>query len=84
MPATVSNKVKLAILSGGLLSFIGVLVETSMNVTFPTLINELHVSLPTIQWLTTGYLLLVTIVMSTTAYILKRFAAQKKYFYLLR
>ncbi|BAP84902.1 major facilitator superfamily transporter [Paucilactobacillus hokkaidonensis JCM 18461] len=77
MPATVSNKVKLAILSGGLLSFIGVLVETSMNVTFPTLINELHVSLPTIQWLTTGYLLLVTIVMSTTAYILKRFAAQK-------
>ncbi|WP_137597846.1 MFS transporter [Paucilactobacillus kaifaensis] len=77
MATTVSNKIKLAILSGGLLSFIGVLVETSMNVTFPTLINELHVSLATVQWLTTGYLLLVTIVMSTTAYVLKRFDAQK-------
>lgn len=77
MDAAVSTKVKLAILSGGLLSFIGVLVETSMNVTFPTLITELHVSLATIQWLTTGYLLLVTIVMSTTAYVLKRFDARK-------
>lgn len=77
MADKVATKVKLAILSGGLLSFIGVLVETSMNVTFPTLITELHVSLATIQWLTTGYLLLVTIVMSTTAYVLKRFDAQK-------
>lgn len=77
MAHEVSNRTKIAILSGGLLSFIGVLAETSMNVTFPTLINELHVSLATIQWLTTGYLLMVTIVMSTTAYILKRFDSQK-------
>ncbi|WP_429916516.1 MFS transporter [Lentilactobacillus senioris] len=57
----------------GLLSFVGILVETSMNVTFPTLIQTMHVSLGTVQWLTTGYLLLTTIVMSTTAYVLKRF-----------
>ncbi|KRM11867.1 transport protein [Paucilactobacillus suebicus DSM 5007 = KCTC 3549] len=69
-------RVKLAILSAGLLSFVGILVETSMNVTFPTLIKELHVSLSTVQWLTTGYLLLVTIVMSTTAYVMKRFDAK--------
>jgi EmrB/QacA subfamily drug resistance transporter len=70
----VSTKAKLAILSAGLMSFVGILVETSMNVTFPTLISELHVSLSTVQWLTTAYLLLVTIVMSTTAFVLKRFA----------
>jgi len=44
-----------------------------MNVTFPTLVKQLNVSLGTIQWLTTGYLLLTTIVMNTTAYVLKKF-----------
>lgn len=72
-PTEVSLKTKLAILSVGLISFVGILVETSMNVTFPTLIKTMHVSLDTVQWLTTGYLLLTTIVMSTTAYVLKRF-----------
>ncbi|MGF7437068.1 MFS transporter [Lentilactobacillus senioris] len=69
----VTLKTQLAILAVGLLSFVGILVETSMNVTFPTLIQTMHVSLGTVQWLTTGYLLLTTIVMSTTAYVLKRF-----------
>lgn len=64
-PSTVTLKTKLAILSVGLLSFVGILVETSMNVTFPTLIKTMGVSLDTVQWLTTGYLLLTTIVMST-------------------
>ncbi|UQS83520.1 MFS transporter [Bombilactobacillus thymidiniphilus] len=68
---------KLAILSAGLLSFVGILVETSMNVTFPNLMREFHVNLATIQWVTTGYLLLVTLVMSTTSYLIKRFTARK-------
>lgn len=71
---TVSWQQKGAILACGVLSFVGILVETSMNVTFPTLMQSFHVSLATVQWLTTAYLLLVTIVMSTTAYVLKRFA----------
>ncbi|WP_369833478.1 MFS transporter [Companilactobacillus pabuli] len=70
---SVSTRVKLSILAVGLLSFTGILIETSMNVTFPTLTKELNVSLGTVQWLTTGYLLLTTIVMSTTAYVLKKF-----------
>lgn len=73
METKVTHRTQLSILAVGLLSFIGILIETSMNVTFPTLIQELHVSLATIQWVTTGYLLLVTIVMGTTAYLLKRF-----------
>lgn len=39
----VSHRTQLAILSAGLLTFVGILVETSMNVTFPTLIKTLHV-----------------------------------------
>ncbi|USS88012.1 MFS transporter [Fructilactobacillus hinvesii] len=62
----------LAILAAAFLSFAGVLLETSMNVTFPELAKELGVSLDTIQWITTGYLLVVTITMSTTAFLLKR------------
>lgn len=73
MNDSVSTRVKLSILAVGLLSFTGILIETSMNVTFPTLVQQLHVDLATVQWLTTGYLLLTTIVMSTTAYILKKF-----------
>lgn len=73
MEDSVSTRVKLSILAVGLLSFTGILIETSMNVTFPTLTKELNVSLGTVQWLTTGYLLLTTIVMSTTAYVLKKF-----------
>lgn len=77
MKDAVSTRVKLSILAVGLLSFTGILIETSMNVTFPTLVKVLHVSLSTVQWLTTGYLLLTTIVMSTTAYILKKFPPLK-------
>lgn len=73
MKKTVPLRVQLSILAVGLLTFLGVLIETSMNVTFPTLTKELNVSLGTVQWLTTGYLLLTTIVMSTTAFILKKF-----------
>ena len=73
MKDVVSMRVKLSILAVGLLSFTGILIETSMNVTFPTLTKVLNVSLGTVQWLTTGYLLLTTIVMSTTAYVLKKF-----------
>lgn len=77
MNAKVSLRLKLSILAVGLLTFTGVLIETSMNVTFPELTQQLGVSLGTVQWLTTGYLLLTTIVMSTTAFVLKKFDPRK-------
>ncbi|WP_010580645.1 MFS transporter [Liquorilactobacillus vini] len=81
MSSNLSFQNKIAILSASLLSFMGILIETSMNVTFPTLIKELGVSLGTVQWVTTGYLLLVTITMSTTSYLLKRFPAKKLFLF---
>ncbi|WP_125709140.1 MFS transporter [Companilactobacillus zhongbaensis] len=77
MNSRVSLRLKLSILAVGLLTFTGVLIETSMNVTFPELTRQLGVSLGTVQWLTTGYLLLTTIVMSTTAFVLKKFDPRK-------
>lgn len=60
-----------------MMSFMGILVETSMNVTFPQLIREFKTPLSTVQWITTGYLLLVTIVMGCTAFVMRRFAAKR-------
>lgn len=37
-----------------------------MNVTYPLLVKEFHQPLATVQWITTAYLLTVTIVMGTT------------------
>ena len=39
----------LAILSAGLFSFSGVLIKKATNITFPTLMNEFHVSTSTVQ-----------------------------------
>ena len=71
-----SNKVNLAIFSAGLMTFTGILNETSMNVTYPLLVKQFHQSLAAVQWITTAYLLTVTIVMGATAYLLKRFPAR--------
>lgn len=70
---SISLKNKLAILATALLSFCGILLETSMNVTFPELSKIFSVSLDKVQWITTGYLLVVTITMSTTAFLLKKY-----------
>lgn len=71
-----TNKVNLAIFSAGLMTFTGILNETSMNVTYPLLVKQFHQSLAAVQWITTAYLLTVTIVMGATAYLLKRFSAR--------
>lgn len=65
-----------AIFSVALLSLLGIMTETSMNVTYPELSRLFHISLDTTQWITTAYLLMVTIMMGTTAYLLKRYQPQ--------
>ncbi|WP_257610960.1 hypothetical protein [Oenococcus oeni] len=40
----INIRTKLSILAIGLLSFLGILIETSMNVTFPTLMQQMNVS----------------------------------------
>lgn len=81
MEEKISHQTLLALLAAALLSFTGILTETSMNVTFPELSRLFNVTLDTIQWLTTGYLLMVTVVMATTAYLLKKFRAKSIYIF---
>lgn len=67
----------LAVLSAAFMSFVGILTETSLNVTFPTMMRQFHVSLDTIQWTTTGYLLAIAIIMICSSYLNDRFTAKQ-------
>lgn len=55
------------------MTFMGVLTETSMNVTFPTLMKQFNISLSTVQWVTTSYLLMVALLTITSAFLKRRF-----------
>lgn len=72
-PRRMDAKLFLSVLATGLLSFTGVVIETAMNITFPTLITEFAVGLSTVQWITTGYLLVLAIVIPTSPFIKKKF-----------
>ena len=63
----------LSIIAAGILSFTGVVIETSMNVIFPTLMEEFHISTSLVQWVTTGYLLILSVVIPTSSYLKQRF-----------
>lgn len=63
----ISPKVFAAVIATGLMSFSGVLVETSMNIAFPTLMRDFNVSTNVVQWMTSIYLLAVSIIVPISA-----------------
>ncbi len=66
-------KLILSIVAAGLMSFTGVVVETSMHVTFPALMEQFHVNTATVQWITTGYLLVLSVIIPLSSFLKKRF-----------
>ena len=78
---TISKQTYMGILAVALLSFIGILTETATNVIYPELSRTFGISLDTTQWITAGYLLMVTITMGTTAYLLKKIAVRRLQFF---
>ena len=67
------------IFATGVMSFCGVVSETAMNVTFPTLMDEFGIGTSTVQWITTGYLLILSLVITLSSY-LKRNCSQRTLF----
>lgn len=63
-----------AIIAAGILSFSGVLIETAMNVTFPSLIQEFRVTTSGIQWVTTIYLLMISVIVPISSYLNQNFS----------
>ena len=62
-----------SILASALMTFTGIVVETSMNVTFPTLMREFGIETAFVQWCTTGYLLVLAIMIPSSPFLIRRF-----------
>ncbi|MFT4007476.1 MAG: MFS transporter, partial [Lacrimispora sp.] len=68
-----------AIIAAGILSFSGVLIETAMNVTFPSLIQEFGVTTSGIQWVTTIYLLMISVIVPISSYLNRNFSIRGQF-----
>lgn len=56
-----------------LAAFMMILNETVLTVALPGIMNDLQISAATGQWLTTGFLLTLSVVIPTTGFLLQRF-----------
>ena len=74
-------KLILSILATGLMSFTGVVVETAMNITFPTLMKEFQIGISAVQWITTGYLLVLAVVIPVSSFLKKRFKTKSLFLF---
>lgn len=66
-------KLVMSVAATGLMSFSGVVIETAMNVTFPALMTEFSVDTSTVQWMTTGYLLVLACIIPASSFLKRRF-----------
>lgn len=60
-------------------AFVVILNETIMGVALPSLMADLQITAATAQWLTTGFLLTMAIVIPLTGYLLERFPLRRVY-----
>lgn len=66
-------RLMLAVVAACLVSFCSLLTETAVNIAFPAIMQDFSVSTKTIQWLTTGNLLVVAMITPLSAFLQKRF-----------
>jgi len=59
-----------------LATFVVVLNETIMNVALPTLIVDFHITAGLAQWLATGFMLTMAVVIPTTGFLLQRLTSR--------
>ncbi|MBT1180650.1 DHA2 family efflux MFS transporter permease subunit [Bifidobacterium sp. CP2] len=59
-----------------ILTFLGILSETSLNIAYSTLMAEFSIGASTVQWLTTGYLLLLSVAIPSSPFMVRRFATR--------
>ena len=69
----VPTKLSLSVVASCLVSFCGLITETASNIAFPAVMKTFSVSTGTVQWLTTGNLLVVAMIMPLSALLQRRF-----------
>jgi len=71
---TGTGKVLVALMLG---AFVAILNQTLLNVAIPHIMNDLGVSANTVQWLSTGYMLVNGIAIPITAFLIEKFGTRK-------
>lgn len=66
-----------AVAAAGAMAFAGVACETALNITFPTLMHEFNIGTDAVQWLTTGYLLVLALIVPTSGWLKNNFSARR-------
>lgn len=72
----VGARLVVAVVSLAILTFLGILSETSLNIAYSTLMEEFSISASVVQWLTTGYLLLLSVAIPSSPFMVRRFATR--------
>lgn len=58
-------------------AFFAVLNETLLNIALTTLMHEFHITLPTVQWMATGFMLVMGVVIPISALMLQWFTTRQ-------
>ncbi len=58
-------------------AFVAILNETLLNVALPSIMEEFNVNATTVQWLSTGYMLINGILIPASAFFIQRFSDKK-------
>ncbi|MDQ1623450.1 MAG: transporter, family, lincomycin resistance protein [Actinomycetota bacterium] len=75
-PAKMSRESVTIIVTLLVATFVVILNETIMNVALQRLMVDLRVDAPTVQWLSTGFMLTMAVVIPTTGFILQRLSTR--------
>ena len=83
-PPTLPTKQLVGIIGSlALAAFLMILNETVLSVALPAIMVDLSVSAAAGQWLTTGFLLTMSVVIPTTGYLLQRFSSRSLFIFAL-
>lgn len=58
-------------------AFIGFLNNTLLNIALPSIMRDLNVSTATVQWMSTGFMLVNGILVPTTAFLIQKFSVRR-------
>ncbi|OZG62416.1 multidrug resistance protein B [Bifidobacterium lemurum] len=72
----VEGKLVIVVVALAILTFLGILSETSLNIAYSTLMTEFSISASVVQWLTTGYLLLLSVSIPTSPFLVRTFSTK--------
>lgn len=74
-----SPRLILSVIAIGLLGFSDIMLETALNVSFPLLMTEFNITSSTVQWLTSGVILLTSMVVILSPWLKKRFTNRSQF-----